>query len=129
MEHIGTLPKTNDVLSPTIIQLFGILSLPTEQEECHFCLETITKGQFIIFKLPCCGHHTHTECFKTWASRHRILIQNQQYAAPIVEPSINTKTHASFPWKNTLRNSSVQRAATRKFTQNAQQTSQLYSCS
>ena len=26
MEHVGTLPETNDVLSPTIIPLFGILS-------------------------------------------------------------------------------------------------------
>ena len=68
MEHAGTLAETNDVLSPTIIPLFGILSPPAEQEECHFCLETITKGQFMVFKLPCCGHHAHTECFKTWAS-------------------------------------------------------------
>ena len=68
MEHVGTLPKTDDVLSPTIIPLFGILSPPPKQEECHFCLETITKGQFMIFTLPCCGHYTHTECFKTWAS-------------------------------------------------------------
>ena len=69
MEHIGTLAETEDVLSPTIIPLFGLLSPPAEQEEkCHFCLETITKGQFMVFKLPCCGHLTHTECFKTWAS-------------------------------------------------------------
>ena len=68
MEHIGTLPETSDVLSPIVIPLFGILSPPAEQEECHFCLETITKGQFMIFRLPCCGHYTHTECFRTWAS-------------------------------------------------------------
>ena len=69
MDHIETLPKTNDVLSPTIITLFGILCPPAEkEEECHFCLETITKGQFLVFKLPCCGHYSHTECFKTWAS-------------------------------------------------------------
>ena len=43
MEHIGTLPETNDILLPTIIPLFGILSLPAEQEDCHFCLEKITK--------------------------------------------------------------------------------------
>ena len=41
VEHIGTLPETNDVLSPTI--LFGILCPPAEEEECHFCLEKITK--------------------------------------------------------------------------------------
>ena len=69
MEHIGTLSETNNIFSPTIILLFGILSPPAEkEEECHFCVEKITKGQFLVFKLPCCGHYTHTECFKTWAS-------------------------------------------------------------
>ena len=73
MEHIGTPPEANDILSPTIIPLFGILSPPAEQEEdCHLCLETITKGQFMVFKLPCCGHYTHTECFKTWASASQV---------------------------------------------------------
>ena len=24
-----------------------------------------------MFKLPCCGHYAHTECFKTWASLSR----------------------------------------------------------
>ena len=68
MEHVETIPETNDILSSTIITLFGILSPPCEKEECHFCLETITKGQFMVFKLPCCRHYPHTECFKTWAS-------------------------------------------------------------
>ena len=59
----------SDILSPTIIPLFGILSPPAEkEEECHFCMEKITNAQFLVFKLPCCGHYTHTECFKTWAS-------------------------------------------------------------
>ena len=69
VEHIGTLPETDDVLSPTIIPLFGILSPPAEkEEECHFCMEKITKGQFLVFKLLCCWHYAQTECFKTWAS-------------------------------------------------------------
>ena len=69
MEHVGNLAEADDVLSPTTISLFGLLSPPAEQEEtCHFCFETITKGQFMVLKLPCCGHLTHTECFKTWAS-------------------------------------------------------------
>ena len=69
MEHIGTLPETEDILSPTIIPLFGILCPPAKkEEECHFCLEKITKGQFLVLKLPCCGHYPYTECFKTWAS-------------------------------------------------------------
>ena len=51
------------------------------------------------------------------------LMQNQQYTAPIVEQ----RTHASFAYKNTPRNSIAQTAATTKFTQNAQQTSQIYS--
>ena len=51
------------------LTLFGLLSPPAEQEEtCHFCFETITKGQFMVLKLPCCRHLTHTGCFKTWAS-------------------------------------------------------------
>ena len=45
----------------------------------------------------------------------------------IVEQHINTKTHASFAYKNTPKNSVVQRAAAQMFKQNAQQTSQLYS--
>ena len=69
MEHVRTLLERNDVLLPTIITLFGILCPPAEkEEECHFCLEKITKGQFLVFRLPCCRHYTHTECFKTWAS-------------------------------------------------------------
>ena len=71
MEHVGTLSETDDVLSPTIIPLFGLLSPPAEQEEtCHFCFETITKGQFLVLKLPCCGHLVHTTCFKTWGHLH-----------------------------------------------------------
>ena len=69
MEHIGTLPDPNTVLSPIIIPLFGILSPPAEKEEdCHICMEKITKDQFLVIQLPCCGHYVHTECFKTWAS-------------------------------------------------------------
>ena len=33
MEHIGTLAKTEDVLSPTIIPLFGILSPPARSQK------------------------------------------------------------------------------------------------
>ena len=69
MEHVGDLAEAGDVLSPTIISLFGLLSSPAEQEEtCHFCFETITKGQFMVLKLSCCEHLTHASCFKTWAS-------------------------------------------------------------
>ena len=56
-------------------------------------------------------------------SRPGHLMQNQQYGAAIVEQ----RTHASFAYKNTPRNSIAQTAATRKFTQNAKQTSQIYS--
>ena len=52
---------------------------------------------------------------------HQHLIQNQPHTAPIVEQHINTKTHASFAYKNTPKNSVVQHAATQKFIQNAQQ--------
>ena len=68
MESIGILPEPDALLSTTIIPLFGILSSPAAtDEDYHFCLEKITKGQFCILKLPCCGHQVHTECFKTWA--------------------------------------------------------------
>ena len=33
MEHIGTLAKTEDVLSPTIIPPFGILSPPARSQK------------------------------------------------------------------------------------------------
>ena len=118
MGHIGTLPETNDILLPTIILLFGILSPLAEREECHFCMEKITKRQFFVFKLPYCGHYTHTECFKTWAS----LSRTESTAC-----CAYCRTHTSFAYKTTPRNSIVQRAAIQKFTQNAQQTSQAYS--
>ena len=56
-------------------------------------------------------------------------MQNQQCAATILEQNNNTKTHASYAYKNTPKNSIVQNGATQKFTQNVQQTSQLYSYS
>ena len=69
MEHIETLPDPDTALSPIIIPLFGILSPPTKKEDdCHICMEKITKGQFLVIQLPCCKHYVHTECFKTWAS-------------------------------------------------------------
>ena len=55
MEHVGNLAEADDVVSPTIISLFGLLSPPAEQEEtCHTLTLTLTL--------------THTGCFKTWAS-------------------------------------------------------------
>ena len=33
MEHVGNLAEAEDVLSPTIISLFGLLSPPAEQEK------------------------------------------------------------------------------------------------
>ena len=54
-------------------------------------------------------------------------MQNHPCAASIVEQYTHTKTRASSAYKNTPRNSTVQTAATQKLTQNAQQTSQLYS--
>ena len=68
MDHVEILPERNAILSPTIILLFGILSnVASKEEDCHICLETITKKQFFVIELPCCGHQTHTECFRTWA--------------------------------------------------------------
>ena len=54
MEHVGNLAEAEDVLSPTIIPLFGLLSPPAKQEEtCHFNFETITKGQLMgCYRFP-----------------------------------------------------------------------------
>ena len=125
MEHIGTLAEAEDVLSPTIIALFGLLSPPAEQEEtCHFCFETIAKGQFMVLKLPCCGYLTTPA-----ASRHGHLhpTKNPSYTAFIAEPPIGTKTPVFFAYKNTPKNSTAQSAAIRNSTQNAPQISQSYS--
>ena len=109
MEHVGTLAEADDVLSPTIIPLFGLLSRPAEQEEtCHFCFETITKGQFMILKLPCCGHLVHTTCFKTWASTshkriHRTLrlLQNRLSLRRHLFP-LPTRIHRKTQLQNVL---------------------------
>ena len=111
-------------LSPTIIPLFGILSPPAEEEECHFCMEKITKEQFLVFRLLCCGHYSHRECFKTWVS---LSHKESTVRCATVEQYTHTKTCASSVCKNTPKNSIVWRAVTQKFTQNAQQTSQCYS--
>ena len=126
MEHVGTLTEAEDVLSPTIIPLLGLLSPPAEQEEtCHFCFETITKGQFMVLKLPCCGHLVHTCCFKTWASTsHKESIVRCAY---IAEPPIRTKTPVFFAYKNTPKNSTAPHAVIRNSTQNAPKISQSYS--
>ena len=125
MEHVGNLAEADDVLSPTIVPLFGLLSPPAEQKEtCHFCFETITKGQFMVLKLPCCGHLTHTECFKTWASTsQKESVVHCAYC------------RTAYPYEDTCflclqeytENSTAQSAVTQKSTQNAPKISQ--SCS
>ena len=122
MEHVGNLAEADDVLSPTIISLFGLLSPPAEQEEtCHFCFETITKGQFMVLKLPCSPTPA--------ASRHGHLHpkKNPSFTVPIAELPTHTKTPVSFAYRNTPKNSTAQSAATQKSTQNAPKISQ--SCS
>ena len=115
MEHIGTLTETEDVLSPTIILLFGILSPPAEQKKkCHFCLEIITKGQVYGIQIadtsptPNASKHGHLHPKK-----------NPSYAAPIAEPPTHTKTPVSFAYKNTPKNSTAESAATQKSMRNA----------
>ena len=39
-----------------------------------FVWKKITKGQFLVFKVPCCGHYTYTDCFKTWASHTKSTV-------------------------------------------------------
>ena len=113
MEHIGSLPETDVILSPTIIPLFGILCPPAKKEvECHFYFEKISRRQFLVLKFHV-ADNTPTRNVSKLGHQH--LTPNQQYAAHIVEHPINTK------------NSIVQTAATQKFIQNAQQTSRRYS--
>ena len=134
MEHVGNLAEAEDVLSPTIISLFGLLSPPAEQEEtCHFCFETITKGQFMVLKLP--TQIADSNCRAAdisptpAASRHGHLHpkKNPSYTVPIAEPPTHTKTSVSFAYKNTPKNSAAQSAATQNFTRNAPKISQSYS--
>ena len=96
MEHVGTLPETNDILSPRIKPLFGKLSPPAEkEEECHFCL--------LQDNFWCSNYRAADTTLTQNVSRpgHRYLIKNKPCAAPIVEQHINTNTHASFACKNT----------------------------
>ena len=125
MEHIGNLAEADDVLSPTIISLFGLLSPPAEQEEtCHFCFETSQKDSLWysncraadISPTPAASRHGHLHPKKI-----------PSYTAPIAELSTHTKTHVSFAYRNTPKNSTAQSAATQKSTQNAPKISQ--SCS
>ena len=67
---MGILPEPDDVLPPTIIQLCGLLAggkMKEQNEDCHICYETITKRMPFVIETPCCGHLTHTDCFKSWA--------------------------------------------------------------
>ena len=95
MEHVGTLPETNDILSPRIKPLFGKLSPPAEKEECNFCL--------LQDNFWCSNYRAADTTLTQNVSRpgHRYLIKNKPCAAPIVEQHINTNTHASFACKNT----------------------------
>ena len=68
MDHIGILPEPDAILPTATISIFGILANHAfKDEDCHICLEKITKKQPFVIELPCCGHHTHTDCFRTWA--------------------------------------------------------------
>ena len=125
MEHIGTLAEAEDVLSPIIMSLFSLLSPPAEQEEkCHFCFETITKGSL---------WYSHCRAADTSpapsASKHGHLHpkKNPSYTAPIAEPPTHTKTPVFFAYRNTPKNSTAQSAATQKSMRNALQISQSYS--
>ena len=125
MEHVGNLAEAEDVLSPTIIPLFGLLSPPAEQEEtCHFCFETITKGQFMVLKLPCCGHLTHTSCFKTWASTSQ---KESIVHCAYCRTAYPYEDTCFLCYRNTPKNSTAQSAATQKSTRNAPKISQSYS--
>ena len=67
MEWIGILLKPEDGFTDNKIPLFGLLSRSNkDQENCHFCLESIKKDQILTMETPCCKHVAHCECFATW---------------------------------------------------------------
>ena len=67
MEHIDTLPNESRVLSPTIIPPYGMFCPSARKDEKYnFCMEKITRGQFLIMKSSCNGYFAHTESFKKW---------------------------------------------------------------
>ena len=126
MEHVETLPETNDILSPTIITLIETLCPPAEKEERHFCLEKITKKQFLVFELPCCGHYTHTECFKTWASAsHTKPTVHCTYCRTIYQCQ-DTCFFCLQEYTEKLSCTMCCHTKVQKFIQNAQKTAQLY---
>ena len=91
--------QTIDVLSPTIIPPFGILSTRRTRRRVPLLFRnhherTVYGIQIAVLRTP------RSHRINVSRHGHRILIQNQQYAAPIVEPPTDTKTHASFACKN-----------------------------
>ena len=71
MTSIGVLPTVPGTLPSEYISLFGILSLenvsiPTTDEQCHYCLECVRDAGFPIMSTPCCKHYAHCECFRRW---------------------------------------------------------------
>ena len=55
-----------------ILLLFGILSSSAkEKENCHFCLNEITKNEPHTMDTPCCNHAVHCACFDDWKTSQR----------------------------------------------------------
>lgn len=63
--------STQTIYPDNIVPLFGILSKSAkESENCHFCLNEITKNEIYTMDTPCCNHTVHCTCFEEWkASR------------------------------------------------------------
>ena len=57
------LPKQTPFYHQQLYRFLEYYLLPPKKTK-----KKITKGQFLVIQLPCCGHYVHTECFKTWAS-------------------------------------------------------------
>ena len=74
MEWVGILPESEGTFPGNKIPLFGLLSKSNkEQEDCHFCLESIKKEQIFTMETPCCKHVAHCECFATWITSSRTI--------------------------------------------------------
>ena len=111
MEHVENLAEADDVLSPTIISLFGALK-PSQKDSLWYSNCRAAD----ISPTPAASRHGHLHPKKI-----------PLYTAPIAELPTHTKTPVSFAYRNTPKNSTAQSAATQKSTQNAPKISQ--SCS
>ncbi len=71
MECIGVLPAPEDVMSTTIVPVFGILAENTnEPGQCYFCFGQIDGEELLAMTMECCHQKAHCQCFRMWATQY-----------------------------------------------------------